>query len=626
MINYYNPDLSGTNYAYRTDNDIRTIFKNDQVVKFDTPVFDNNMLVIKKLGIINETLVKNTDYVILPENIDYDMMSRMKTINSGFNKTLISSVTIIHPYTEQYNIKLSYNRLFPDDVSYSLINGVPPVEESEQLLSTIVQQINYLNDVIKNRDCIFTPESTNNVILDEDINGTNPANEISDEEHTVNVPSGILTIKPKYGAFFKDSVVVKDPGGIILQEGVDYSIFGLDLVKTEISSNASGVYNYIKIIKPIIGDITISYHAFGGNPTTDNLKLLENDIISIKQFLSNTPILSPSSLKNDQTILALKNKITSLEDNMRILLNSGIATYGDSTHSVAIRKKIISSDENHHWWTIAELYKVDGSNEIIIADSMRFRVQLMKNDIQFECGIAFNKNSSDNPFSVNCISGNINRDTFYKCTPRIRVIYKNTPQSYSGALLQIGLKIESIYASETIGVEDLSGKESCWKLISVGTDSVPPEDDNIELPDGSTYDASSLDTVELIQPINIPNGFNLNTENTISIPVQSNPITINNKIINPLFYLTRKEVSKIKEITIKLIVNSNNEYYINIPAYPTDNIYANTDIKIGNTVYEIEILQYLSTSNQFSDVDFRISRIYGSGSNSIVLSDYIIKF
>lgn len=633
MPNYYNPDLTGIDSGHNVAEDIRTIFKDSQVVKFDSPVFDNDLLIIQKLGINPIPLVKGQDYTILSENKDYDMMSRMKTIDSSFDKTLISSITMIKLYEEQYNISMSYNRLFPDSVSYSVINGVPPIESDdvEKVLASVVEQLNYLNAVVKNGIGDFPIEETGNLILDQDINGSNPINGITDEEHYINTHSDdISLINPVYGSFFEDSVSIKDSSGTLLVKGEDYDIFGLDLVKTELTSNTSGVYNYIKIIKDMIGIVKVTYHAFGGSLTIDNLKALEKDIISVKQFLINTTLLSASTIKNDQTILGLKNKITTLEDNMRILLNGGVPTYGDATNGIAIRKKINSTDSNQHWWTIAELYKVDGSPETINADSMRLRVQLSNYNIQFECGIAFNANNDDNPFAINCILGNINKDTFYKCVPRMRLIYMNIPQAYSGVLLQIGMRIDTGISFEIVGVEDLSGKESCWKLVSVDSNTVGPEDDGIKLPDGTLYNASSPNAVSLIEPINIPDGYNLDIatdpNDFIELIVQTNPITISGKIINPFYYLSMEEVLKIKSITVELLVNTNKTYYIDIPVYVTDGIYANTTFKIGTKEYEINIFHPLPTGTQYSDVEFTTKQINSTNPDAFSLVRYNVKF
>lgn len=180
---------------------------------------------------------------------------------------------------------------------------------------------------------------------------------------------------------------------------------------------------------------------------------------------------------------------------------------------------ITSMDDNLHWWSIAKLFKVAGSDDIINADTATFKFQSLNTDLQFECKISFNANNVDNPFSVVVVNPNIHNNTFYDIMPSLRVVYKVEAETYSGIVLQIGMKLKNIL-NETIAIEDVSGKESGWILTTPSSVAAPPEDNLVVLPNGSIYTAGeetsfSIETILPMDynilsspPVNLFNGVN----------------------------------------------------------------------------------------------------------------------
>ena len=630
MLNYHDPDLTGMNPSYHVANEYRYIIKLDQRIKFKQPVFKNSQLQLAIVGEGARPLIEGTDYVIYDADIDYDSMSIMKNIDPEFNKTLISSLVIVVPFIDDYKISISYNTLFPEKVTYAYMHGEEEIDPSPELMASIVDRLNYFDAIIRNKDSVFTSQSDEIKLLNEDRSGSNHFNLITNEKHTIDIDNGIVLIQPKYGAFFGDSVVVKKPSGQILLENVDYKKIGYDLVKTELSSNTSGVFNYIKIVNknltPKSGDYTITYQAYGGELSISNARDLAQNVITLVDFLKNTPILTPNELRSNSTIQSIFSKLYELEDNMRQLLNSGIPTYGDISDGTSMNKKVISTDHLNHWWTIASLYKVDGSNDIVTADTMRLRFQLSSYDIQFELIASFNYLNDDNPFTVNCVIANMRNNTFFKINPKIRVIYNNDAINFSGALLQIGFRIDETIAYEIIGVEDLSGKESCWKLVQPTTaNSVPPEDDMVTLPNNTMYNTAGGSSISIEQNINDPNGCNFLTIDSVDIAEGSN--SISSKIVDPLYYISVKDVNRIKSICLVIYESENDKTYnIIVPVFIENSIKGSKSVVINGNSYLFEIEQYINGNNQYSNTGINLTKTSGSNINTFELREYLANF
>lgn len=105
----------------------------------------------------------------------------------------------------------------------------------------------------------------NTIQLDLDITGSNINNRIVDEPHTLSGARQARSIAPNLGAFFSDSLIVKE-GTRSLARGIDYQIVELHQEATlkygkEISSVILIINNNIS------SDVVITYQALGGHYT-----------------------------------------------------------------------------------------------------------------------------------------------------------------------------------------------------------------------------------------------------------------------------------------------------------------------------------------------------------------------
>lgn len=102
----------------------------------------------------------------------------------------------------------------------------------------------------------------NVTLLDLDITGTNPNNLITNEPHTLSA-SVVRSLAPNMGAFFADSLVVKE-AGVLLAKGTDYQIVELHQEATLLYGKE--IASVILIVNSNIGsNITVTYQALGGH-------------------------------------------------------------------------------------------------------------------------------------------------------------------------------------------------------------------------------------------------------------------------------------------------------------------------------------------------------------------------
>lgn len=523
MSSIYTPDLSGLEWSYYVSNYQRTIFRYPQKVLFDVPIFRNERLSVVKLGVVNVPISEGVEYVINEDDIDYDAISVCKNIDNNFDGTLLKSITIIAYSDTPFKVQISYNQLFADSINYAQINQAQEIEVTPILIANMVEQITYLQQmVLKNSGEYSEQSEIVKSALNEYPNGDNDENLIINELHDIDTINGKCFIRTIYGSFFKDSVVIKNElSGQIFNPDQDYIVLDLDITRTKITSNPSGVYRVIKILKEMVGSVSVNYRAYGGVADIASMRYVQNRVNVIEDHLSHTSFITPRTLPADPTITGIKNKLQEIEGTMRLLLQNGLPSYGDVSTGTALLKKVVAQDTNVHWWSIATLYRVEGSVDNILADVFKFRLKSVFSGLMFECSVSVNVvESSPRRLSVVCDNSNVPEDVLAKFTPKLRIIEVAAGGVYSGVVLQLGMRLSSGILQETFDIEDMSGRESCWKLIPFVAASTPPEDTGVLMPNGVSI-FSYGETAAVVNEVVIPFKDGLNIMNLESnIPLQ----------------------------------------------------------------------------------------------------------
>lgn len=218
--------------------------------------------------VITKTLlVRDTDYEINPSDIDLTSTSLAKlsdpTFGTNNGPSLIKSISMLIAPADP----LVYTEIW---VSY------------RTLMSTTNIISRYVGDLVSEFQTYGV-----------DLTGEDAENLVTDERHYVNVPAGKQVIMPMAGSFYGHEVVVKHVDSIgnvtTLTDVVDYQIIGANHAKTKICSHNSGVYDYIFILKNgTVGEIQITYHAFGGDVSHRDMDYIKASVAGILHHLNNS--------------------------------------------------------------------------------------------------------------------------------------------------------------------------------------------------------------------------------------------------------------------------------------------------------------------------------------------------
>lgn len=614
-MSIYTPDLSGENWSYYVNDYQRTIFRYPQKILFDIPVFENDKLTVVKLGTVNVSLVKGADYVINEDDIDYDAISVCKNMDPSFDKILLKSITILTFNENVFKIQVTFNQLFADSINYAAINREQEIEVTPTLVANVVAQVAYLQQMVLNYGETFSEQSSiTKVALNEYPDGDNDDNLIVNELHDINTFDNKTLIRPIYGSFFKDSVSIKNTlSGEVF--GVDdFEVQDLDISRTKTTSNESGVFRLIKIKKEFVGQVGVDYRAYGGVADVASIRSIQGQLSVIESFLSKTSYITPATISADPTIVNILNKLQELDGTMRLLLQNGLPSYGDVTTGTAVLKKVTAQDTNLHWWTIGTLYRVEGSSDNVLADVFKFRLKSLLSNMMFECSVSVNVSDNADRIRVNCDNSNLPDDVLNKYCPKLRILEVTNGGVYSGVVLQLGMKLGSGILQETFDIEDMSGRESCWKLVAFNSESVPPEDTGVLMPNGSAVFAYG-DTNSLFNEATIPfkSGINImNNANNIALDLGSiNAGTIKTTYDNDLIFQTLDEISidVVKSLAIDAIVDIGEtgafSITIDVPITAknsTDKFWSGSvkSLDLGFAQYNVGVSLYLNNENKYT--------------------------
>ena len=490
-------DLTGTHKNYAISNRVFSIFKTDQFVDFGIAVFKESIKVYLLSGGLNTELELDKDYII-PEHAisscDNDTSSA-KLMDSKFDKKLVSGIQFIRGVESgtSYVVSISYQQLYPNQLRTAYYHNTPLTVTPDLVLDMInrIEQLTVLSNKVTD---VSSLTSNDSLFLEVDASKTNDHNYIQDEEHILDVPNKRFIIHPKGGSFYYDSVKLFHPStGEKLVLGKDYFIVGMDEARTKASSHTSPVYKFILVVLPISDTVLVTYHAFGGDPTLDNYREILMNMNNVIQYLNEARNVTEDTLGHTEIMTSVFERLDDMEDRMRRLERT--PSYGDITFGKSILMKLLSQTTGLHWYTIASLYKVTGTERAYTADTFMFRLQSELSHFQFTAAVSVDLlNTTGDKFNVNILSNNYPRgfipfkdysnvDSIIR--PQLRMVWAEGDQ-VSGALLQLGFDLKGML-TETICIEDMSGHESAWKMVEEIATSTLPSDDLIKLPNSSTW-------------------------------------------------------------------------------------------------------------------------------------------
>lgn len=522
-MSYFIPDPSGENPAYRVPNLKKRVVVSNQVIELFTAVYLDSIEATLE-GTINKPFLRDIDWEIKKTDYDYDAIGRMQLLDPNYDKILVKSITVLKPFVMPYNLNLSFQQLYPNEIGYILENPNQDIDITPEVILALMKDVDNLKLATAPVDDIHAAAERKPMLLPPDSNKEYLGNYIGNEIWEINTSAKKKIIFPVAGSFFRDSVKVargKHENFDNLYEndffvvGRDYIVTGADAYGIKNTSIPAGVYNLIIFITDYVGDVTIAYHAYGGQVTQHDIRAVAESLTNMYEYLTAAQILTATSLGGVPLMNQFRARLTALETGMRKLANQGQPSYGDVSHGGCLSKRITSPDTEFHWWTIAELYKVSGSETVFTADIAHFQLQTLYTKMLIDFTVAVNLNHPERKLSAQTLSSLVpqgytlfvdDRDLESIMRPQLRIIYNLNSIEGSGIYLQLGMRLKGV-AEETIAIADLSGPESCWRLIPTVSTAVLPEDDTLILPSGTAqWDSLNPDSYQESQLLSLSTG------------------------------------------------------------------------------------------------------------------------
>lgn len=512
-MTYYMPDLTGVSPEHQIIGDPFTLFQTGQKVVFEDGPIYRSSLTITVAGNALDELTDPRDYTVEDDDIDYTAMSRMKAYDAGFNKVLLRSITITRALPDELRVTMAYQKLYPVTHKVAL-RADRQLAWTPELAVDILERLATVEGQVRDVTDVHADSTTVPKLMTVDLTGTNLTNKVARESHTLNTYDGKNVIRPAYGSFYRGSVVLTVPEKqYTLVKDVDYVTFGTNREKTASTEAKDEVCEFILITYSYAGEVEVTYQAYGGAVTVYDLTSVYKLVNNIDRYLTSANFLTESGLANTYVVRQLLTRIEELSSQMRILNTAGgLPSYGDSTNGTGRRWSLRANDTKLHWWPIATLFKVAGSTTVITADRMKFRIQLAAAKLMADVIVAADLEQG----KLSVESAGVVQDTGFTLygptsvtpvqMPQFRVVYNKTLGPISGAVLQIGLSLPSL--TEIIGVEDVSGIESCWIVNPENATHQLPSDTAFTLPDGSSvWDTNNVDSVALTRMLPNKTGY-----------------------------------------------------------------------------------------------------------------------
>lgn len=533
QLGSYLPDVTGINPNYTVTNETYVYFEKGMVLTFPLPVFYDSLKIFS-----------SRDGALWADPKDYQIFERDQTAESiarnldpNFSGRLVRKIILSADVISPYQIFLSYQTFYPKTphIPVDAVDG--SVELTPALISDILNRLLSVEQKSLTVGATSLPSDIVIRPLKEDIDGVNDDN-ILTQTFTVNTFQGQNVIFPPQGGFFKDSLVITQ-NGITLTPDVDYKTAEFDRYRTKITSNRSGIYHALVILRDYAGDLSVKAHYVGGVPTIGDVNTIRTAVSDVITFLKTNQYLTSAMLTTDPKIMAAFARIEKLENQMRAFLDT--PTYGKTTTGTTVVRTFKANDTALHWWTIGTLYLVDQNPQIVTADTMKIAIEMPDRHLRADVYISVDITNATQPMKI--AASNVFYDQGYTpfstqsaVTPPpllFRILYNQTADNSSGITLQVGTSLPSLV--ERFGITDNSGVESAWFLaLPQKNDAAMPDDQYpITLPNperqwmpGGTQSAMATVTLPLDEGYLLFSGSQDLTSLSAPNANSSNPFTV----------------------------------------------------------------------------------------------------
>jgi hypothetical protein len=498
-------DITGTHPDLLEENKQHVVFQSGQIIEFYTPVFTETIVVEQSVSGSWVELALGTDYEITSEFEDDNGISEAKIIDGNFSPVwgayprLVNKLRMLKWDTVQYTIRITCQKLRSNMMDYAVREGIPD-EYNPLLIADLIAAIRYLESVNGGSGGFLGVNLDGIALLKLDRTGIYPDNHIIDELHQVDVPNHRQLVRPGAGAFYAHEVVVKlESTDEVLVENVDYLVIGCNKSKTRVCEHSSGVFDYIYLLREVVGNVKVSYHAFGGEPGYADIENIKTAITNILKYLQDANFMDADALPGHPYIRDINDRLVAVIQDFNTWKStlSDVPSYTFTTSTV---------DGVLHWYDIATLYKKNPDDgHIHVKDSALFRIELRWSNLVFDVNVTVNlTDDSNEKFDIKVIQSTCPGEKLYTkdysnlfedyLVPSIRAVTVRKDTGINdgwntGIVFQLGLALTDVHddsgtpCAEDVIIEHQSHTSSEIYLKTTTGGIVGPNDNSINMPD-----------------------------------------------------------------------------------------------------------------------------------------------
>jgi hypothetical protein len=490
-------DLTGVDPSFlRTDKRF-AVFEANQRLYLNEPAFANSIQVTLLDGNTNPVLVPGVQWQTSYQDRDYAAMSEAKLIDANFNSILVKSLeNLVIPAQDMiYAVSYQALKLKPSEEDPGEYGPNP----TPGLLTELINDVDYLK-LVKNPLGDLTSDAVDGIkALTEDVTGVNDDNLIEDERHYVNVPINKMVIRPAAGAFWAHDVVLTNvTTGLPLVADVDYKFIGWNRSKQSIAEHPSAIYDYIFILTPLVGNIDVTYRAFGGEATVSDINAIKDVLAEVSYLLTEGVFLTDQSLPAHTVIVKIIERLNSVEAATRLFINA--------TH------QFIAETDGKHWFTIGNLYRDTWDTNTLESGQVHLSLRSWTQIWNYDLIVTMNVRSPGDKLTVKTLASTDKNNAWTignydsienRKIPEFRAVWIDDG-TLSGLQLQIGLEMTALQP-EVLSVYDHSGMGSDFVIRPNITGSDVVYDDDVVLPDDrvwvNPYRGSFVNVASLVSAI-----------------------------------------------------------------------------------------------------------------------------
>lgn len=486
-------DLTGVNPAYKRIDRRFTIYKPNQRIELQEPVYASS-IVVKKL-IIGTPIEDTAPYddwaynIVIDEDVTYTSKAKARYFDENNSIWNINNTVVINAFTMsdvsvpvEYQISITYQCLLRDPSAIDDYDNVGPIY-TPGMMKSVLEKIEHLMHV--KEPIVNVIASSINAVrtLDEDLNGSNFDNFISGELHSLNVRANKFVIRPVNGSFYKHDIALVY-NGVTLVENVDYFIVGCNHGKTRVSTPTSGVYEYIVVTKDIEGQVGITYHAFGGTVNQADIHTIQEGLINVIKYLDNVHYLTEQNLPSSSVILSIRNRLGVIENAIK-MYTTKLFTYPVSYNEYWVS---IATIERSPWSSMSPIDRIGQGEFRIEVDEGAYLYDLkLRYNFDVQEQLDINVLHSEEPtleeFGVNYFT--------IRRVPQFRLLWSDETITSINKGIILQMRVIGEVSNASIRVTDRTGINSAWMVV--GTTGVrPSQNNNVPFPaDTSAWNIST---------------------------------------------------------------------------------------------------------------------------------------